>query len=197
MSKLGLVICASMLWAQTAHATVAIELSGPELAAVSDVIVHARVVSVGGHVQLNPLRVFTDAELDVIEGVKGVAPGQRIHVTFPGGVHNGLGMYVSGQVALTADQECVIFLSRTSDGRYFPSAMRQGYFAVQKRDYDGVRLGVKNTSGLALMQRHGPSQTLNEIPQRLVRPLGQVLEEIRADVKTSASIDPKSIIGGR
>jgi nitrous oxidase accessory protein NosD len=183
--------------ARPAHATVAVELGGPELAALSDVIVHARVVALGGHVQLNPLRVFTDADLEVIEGIKGASAGDRVHVSYPGGVHNGLGMFVSGQVALSANQECVIYLKRATSGAFIPAAMRQGFFAVTKRDYDGVRLGVKNTAGIALLQRGGGMQRLNETPKQLVRPLGDVLTDIRADLKLAAKIDRQTLMGAR
>lgn len=188
---------AIVLWARVAQATVAVELGGPELVALSDVIVHARVVALGGHVQLNPTRVFTDADLQVIEGVKGARAGELLHVTFPGGVHSGIGMYVSGQVTLNAQTECVIYLRRANEGKLIPAAMRQGFFAVQRRDYDGVRVGVKNTAGLALLQRKGKVQTLNETPKLLVRPLGQVLEEIRSDMKAAEALDPNAIVGGR
>lgn len=193
----GLAGALVFLAAGSAHATVAVELGGPELASLSDVIVHARVVTLSGHVSLNPMRVFTDADLQVIESVKGATAGEVLHVSYPGGVHNGIGMYVSGQVTLAPDQECVIYLRRSSEGTLIPSAMRQGYLAVQRREYDGVRVGVKNTSGLALLQRNGSVQRLNETPKLLVRPLAQLMDEIRADMKISEHLEPNAIVGGR
>ncbi len=188
--SLGIALATLPFFARGAEATVAVALGGPELAAISDVIVHARVISVGGHTTMKPLRVFTDAELEVIEPLKGAGVGEHLHVSYPGGVADGLGMMVSGQVALQAQSECVIYLKRMASGALIPAAMTQGYFTVQRRAYDGVRVGYKNTSGLALVEGRGVLQHLNDKPQELVRPLGQVLDDIRADLVSAQKVDP-------
>lgn len=171
-----------------ARATTMLELSGPELALRSDAIVHARVVHLGGHVT-DQARVFTDAELEVLDGLKGVATGARIRLSYPGGVHGGLGMFVSGQIALEQDSECVVYLSRGPGGVFAPAAMRQGFFSVRRRAYDGVREALRTTEGITLVRRDPKLPGMvsyDDTPKAQKATLLNVLSDIRADLRVAA-----------
>jgi hypothetical protein len=197
MSKAA-VFLLCIAFVQPALATVVLDLTGPELAAVSDAIVHARVISV--RAQATPdARVLTTAEIEVIEGLKGASAGTRLRVIYPGGVASGLGMLVSGQVALSENTECVIYLTKHDNGAFLPAAMTLGYFSVDKRDYDGVRMAQRSTAGVTLVRRvrvAGQVQTVVQEPRALRSPLTILLSDIRKDLQAARTIKREDIIGG-
>ncbi len=187
-----------LLFSPHANATVVLDLSGPELAAVSDAIVHARVLRVSA--QATPdARVFTTAEIEVIEGLKGASAGTRMKVVYPGGVATGLGMLISGQVALDENSECVIFLTKNDEQSFMPSALTLGFFAIKRRDYDGVRVALRSTRNLTLVRRikvAGQLQTVIGEPRDVRSPLDVVLSDIRKDMVASKALDRDRILGG-
>lgn len=181
----------------SAQATVAIALDGPELAAVSDVIVHARVMKVSGHVDSSTNRVFTDALLEVVLPLKGSTVGTTLAVTYPGGEVNGLGMMVSGQIKLHENKEYVLYLSRISSGELIPAAMRQGFYEVVLRDYDGVRMAHRSMQGLSLVKRakgSGLTQVVST-PTPLQVPLQTLVADIKRDLSAAAKLDRTQLIG--
>lgn len=183
--------------APVARATVVMDLTGPELAAVSDAIVHARVLSVKAEATPDA-RVMTTAELEVIEGLKGVGAGARVRVVYPGGVAKGLGMLVSGQLALEENSECVLYLSRNDASSFIPAAMTLGYFAIKKRDYDGVRIARRTTNGITLVRRvrvAGQVQTVVAEPRDVRAPLTTVLSDIRQDLTAAKVLKREAILG--
>lgn len=182
--------------ATNADATVVMGLTGAELAAVSDAIVHARVIKVTTEATPDA-RVLTTAELEVIDGLKGVSAGSRVRIVYPGGVARGLGMLVSGQIALSENSECVIYLMRNDDA-FLPAAMTLGYFKISKREYDGVRIAQQSTQGLTLVRRMrvgGRMQTVEQSPRELTAPLTAILADIRHDLELARTLDRRVILG--
>ncbi|MCC6809717.1 MAG: hypothetical protein IT381_19975 [Deltaproteobacteria bacterium] len=183
---------------RSAAATVVLDLDGPELAAVADAIVHARVISVEA-IASNEGRVITTAVLEVIEGLKGVDTGRRVRVIYPGGVARHLGMLVSGQIALNENTEVVLYLQKNEGDSYLPAAMSLGYFAITRRDYDGVRIAARDTSGITLVRHakiRGVTQTVVAEPRALRAPLTTVLDDIRKDLEVARRFPKDYVIGG-
>ncbi len=195
-----LFLCLSISMSSRAHATTVMDLSGPELAAISDVIIHARVLSLSGHIT-EQARVFTDADLLVIEGLKGVPTGARLKLSYPGGTWRGLGTLVSGQVSLKEGRECVLYLQHAEAGDgYVLSGMRLGFYDVAPREYDGVRIARLSTAGLTLVRRErvlGRFETFIKPGRQISRPLGTVLEQIREDLSTAQRLSKSAILGGQ
>lgn len=189
-------LMAGVMSVATAQATVAIALNGPELAAVSDSIVHGRVVNLTGHVDSQSNRVFTDAEIEVLSPLKGASIGTRIRVSYPGGVWGGLGMVVAGQIQLKADHEYVLYLRQHPRGEFMPAAMRQGFYEIQRREYDGIRIAYRSLNGLSLVKRNqGPGfSQVAAVPTPMDVPLTTLLDDIRRDLLAASKLDRDAIL---
>jgi hypothetical protein len=125
--------------ALAAYGAVAPSLTIEELAARSEIIVHARVGRSWTAWDPGRKYIWTHHELQVIDPIRGgFGP---VVVSEPGGFLNGIGMRFSGAVEYTAGEEAVLFLYRTPIGYYRASGMGQGKIAVGRdRRARGARL---------------------------------------------------------
>jgi hypothetical protein len=181
------------------HATVVMDLTGPELAAVADVIVHARVEKVSGHLDAQS-RVFTDADLLVLDGLKGAEKNARLRMSFPGGSWQGLGMLVSGQVSLHEGREYLLYLHRTPAGHFIPAGMRLGQYVVEKRESDGVEMARMSSEGLTLVRKqkvHGAMRMVVSDERIVSKTLAAVLADIRRDILASRKLSRDAIVGSQ
>lgn len=186
-----------LLVALPARGTQVLDLTGPELVVVSDAIVHARVLDVRA-IATNEGRVVTEASLEVLEGLKGLQPGARIKVVYPGGQAKALGMLVSGQIALRPGGECVLYLVH-NNGVFTPSALSLGYFNVTQ-GHDGRRVARRNTHGLTLVRRvrvAGMMQTVVREGDEVRAPLSSVVEGIRKDLLLAKRLDRDTVLRGK
>jgi hypothetical protein len=74
-------------------------------------------------------RIVTDVEIRIASVWRGTAP-QRVKVTVPGGVVGDLGQRVDGMASFTPGEEVVVFVGRSSDGRWRVNGAAQGKFKV-------------------------------------------------------------------
>ena len=63
--------------------------------------------------------IVTVVRIQVLETLGGSAPGDELVVRVLGGVLDGIGLSVSDMPAFRADEETVLFLKRSNDGKTF------------------------------------------------------------------------------
>jgi hypothetical protein len=123
-----LVLLAALATASPAFAAQAVAASVEELARASDVVVRGRVVSTTA--RWSDGRIYTYAEVEVSDSLRGSAPA-RVTVVTPGGEVGDLGQRVDGAAIFTSGEEVVVFLGKPQAGRYRVSGLAQGKFAIE------------------------------------------------------------------
>jgi len=174
---LVLVLGTGLLWSGSARATLAEALELETLVERSDDIVVARVVAKSS--RWLGERIVTDVVLEVSEVAKGeVSEGERVEVLLLGGAVGELGMRVSGEAALEAGHEYVLFL-RQWNGTRRPVGMAQGALPVQR---GGTQPMVQPGAGGLSLVRRSSTGTLAHAEPALSepRPLADLLAAIRA-----------------
>ncbi len=125
----GFLVASSVAWATTL-----IALDVPGLTQVSDVVLRGRVTKVEPQWSQDKTRIFTVAQVEVLQPLKGDV-GAVAQVTQPGGEIGDVGQRVSGVAKFTVGEEVVLFLERR--GPFFTvTGMAQGKFTVE-RSSDG------------------------------------------------------------
>lgn len=114
-----------------AHATTLLALDVPGLATRSDAVVRGRVVSTRARITGDGARIMTDAEIDVLEVLKGPAAA-HVTVMQPGGVVGDVGQVVHGVAAFVPGEEVVVFLEARG-ARATVTGMLQGRFVVDRQ----------------------------------------------------------------
>lgn len=172
----GLVALATAGWATTLVA-----LDVPGLTQVSDVVLRGRVTKVEPRWSGDRARIFTFAEVELLQPLKGDAQ-KTVQVTQPGGVIGDVGQHVAGVATFTPGEEVVLFLERR--GPYFTvTGMVQGKFKVE-RSADGKATARQSDELDALL--------LDPVThQPTVRPaLALPLESLEALVRKSVGPSP-------
>ncbi|MBI3665644.1 MAG: hypothetical protein HY236_05355 [Acidobacteria bacterium] len=129
-------------------------MSLEDLSDRSDLIVQARCVRTWAAWDAQKQIIWTHAELELQAGLKG-APSQRIVVSEPGGMVDGIGVLVEGVPHYQAGEEVVVFLYRTPGGLLRTRGLGQGKFTVFADRTTGA-LAVRNNAGrLGLVSPQG------------------------------------------
>ncbi len=124
------VLASAPVWATT---MLALDLAA--LTRSSDAVVHGRVARVESRWTGDKLRIVTDAEIEVIDAVKGEV-GKTVRLVSPGGVVGDIGQKVHGSPNFTRGEEVVVFLEARPGGTFLVTGMSQGKFRVE-RSSDG------------------------------------------------------------
>jgi hypothetical protein len=95
-------------------------------------------------------RVYTDAQLGVLECVKGRC-GASLVIRQLGGELDGEGVVVAGNADLVAGSEVVVMLRARRDGTFAPVGMAQGVFRVERDAAGTPRALVRDTRDLVLV----------------------------------------------
>jgi len=103
-------------------------------------ILRVRCLSTAAEIDSDRNRVFTRTQFEVLETIKGPAPGDgRIDLVLPGGRVDGLTQVVPGMPVFREQEEIVLFLTALSDtGSPWPMGLYQGCYGV-RTDSDGQR----------------------------------------------------------
>jgi hypothetical protein len=126
--------------ADAALAALADQASVEELARTSDAVVRGRVERRTS--RMVGRRIVTDVEIQTTATWRGAAP-RRLTVTVPGGVVGDLGQRVDGVATFTEGEEVVVFVERSSDGRWRVNGAAQGKFKVEAAEARPSLDGVK------------------------------------------------------
>jgi hypothetical protein len=110
-----------------AHAALGSQASVEDLARTSDAVVRGTVERQAS--RMVGKRIVTDVEIRIAAVWRGTAP-KRVKVTVPGGVVGDLGQRVDGMASFTPGEEVVVFVGRSSDGRWRVNGAAQGKFKV-------------------------------------------------------------------
>lgn len=151
---LATAVCAAL----PALASVVVAQSIEELTQAAPLVVRGRVGQVQASWDEGERRIWTRAELSVLETVKGAAP-QTILVRQPGGEVGDKGQRVEGVAKFTPGEEAVFFLETVPDeaGVYTVYALGAGKVAFEKSKVGEVR-AVRHLDGLAFYQLGGPKK---------------------------------------
>lgn len=120
------------LLASPALATTLVALDVPGLTKLSDVVVRARVNKVEAKWNGDRTRIFTHAQLQTVEVLKGNA-STEVTAIQPGGEVGELGQIVHGTAKFTPGEELVVFLERRGPF-YTVTGMVQGKFVLVSGD---------------------------------------------------------------
>jgi hypothetical protein len=85
----------------------------------SDLVIHGRTLDQHCEWTADGRWIVTLVRIQVLETLGGSAPGDKLVVRVLGGVLDGIGLSVSDLPAFRVDEETVLFLKRSSDGRTF------------------------------------------------------------------------------
>lgn len=157
------------LLAGSCWATTLAQLSLASMVAQSTSVVRARVN--GASAAQRASGIYTYFRLEVLETMKGVAPGE---VAVPGGTLGGVRQIVAGAPKLENGHEYVLFLWTSPSGLTQVIGLTQGVFRV-----------VRNASGEATVVRAASTEPMLDAAGRPVRDetLTLTLEALRAAVR--------------
>lgn len=118
--------------APMAGASVVLQRSIEEVAFDSPLIVRGTVKSVESRWDREHRRIYTYAEIRIIEGLKG-QPSQTIWVRQPGGIVDDVGQRVEGAAAFEPGEDVVVFLQpRAEEAVFVLSGMAAGKVLLTK-----------------------------------------------------------------
>lgn len=160
-----------------AHATSVVALDDEGLVRNSSIIGVAQVLRT--HTESSDRGVFTIAELQFYQGLKGVQANDVVAVQIPGGpMGNGMVMRVSGAPQMKTGQLFLTFLHEHG-GVFKTTAMSLGVMPIVI-DANGVSRVLQRTDGLAFVSPDG-----GVVPPRVRvnnQPLNDVLDHFRGIV---------------
>lgn len=138
-----------------AEAATVLALTVEELAAGSDRVVRARVVSQQTEVDADRGFVHRLTTLEILEDIRGEGPA-RVVLRQLGGEAGGAGLFLSGDADLSPGEEVVLFLSARREGATVVHlhGLSLGRFRIE-RDAGGPVLAVRSLSGLNLVRPDG------------------------------------------
>ncbi|MBL9037993.1 MAG: hypothetical protein JNG84_05700 [Archangium sp.] len=168
----------------SALATTMVSLDVPALARSSALVVRGTVVRVEARWNGDRTRIFTEAEVQVAEVLKG-APVKSIIVRQPGGEVGDIGQRVHGVARFEEGVEQVLFLERRGP-LYTVTGMAQGAFTLHA---EGTQLVAKQptTDELALVDS-ATHQPVAHAP--IAMPYPALVALVRASASTGAPASP-------
>lgn len=176
-----------MMTSTLAHATSVVALDDEGLVRSSSIIGVAQVLRT--HTESSSAGVFTVAELQFYQSLKGVKRHDVVAVQIPGGpMGNGMVMRVAGAPEMKTGQLFLAFLHEHG-GVLKTTAMSLGVMPILI-DANGVSRVVQRTDGLSFVEPGGAV-----VPSRVRvnnRPLDEVLEHFRGiiDRQGATPVDP-------
>jgi hypothetical protein len=142
----GLALGLAALLLATPTAALMREIPLPTLAATSDAIVSAHVVSRQSHWLASPHIIVTDVRLHVDEAWSGaLARGDEISLRVEGGIVGRIRMWSEHQPIFAVGEQVVLFLSRGES--WSVNGLEQGRYAVHEgrtRDWQGRTLSLES-----------------------------------------------------
>lgn len=192
-----------------AHATSLLEARVPEMAARSERVVLARVVSVRSDkvdttrergVVVKGARVVTTTELQVIRTLKGAETPTVVTLAELGGTAGEgtqrITQTIHGMPSWRAGEEVVVFLERTDTGRLVVSSLSRGKYTVERRA-DGQVIVTRAADDLFVVGRHRkPDRYFLGAPASDERMTLSQLEDLVAG-RTPRPAPPKVLRGPR
>lgn len=177
------------LFADAAKATSFVDQPFPDTVQEAPVIVHGRVGT--SHAdwstgQDGTRRIYTFFDLEVLEVLKGAAPGNSLTMRELGGEKDGLGMQVAGSAQFSPDEDVVVFLGprNSVDNSYDVWGMSMGKYNLNKGE-DGQEYlqgaGISGSDDHVLLGGQPDTQ----------RPQKWTLDALRRLVQAQASAPPK------
>ena len=112
-----------------ARGTTLVRMSLDQMGQAADTIVRGRCISASSRWEAGA--IWTFAEVDVVEALKG-SPPARIQVRLPGGRVGHLATKVEDAPRLQPGEEKILFLERTRAGDYSVTAWVEGAFRIRK-----------------------------------------------------------------
>lgn len=180
-----------LLSGSAALATTLLAADVPLLTQSSEVIVRGTIVRVQARLSGDGARVFTEAELAVVEALKG-EPGPSLIATQPGGVVGDVGQWIDGVATFREGDEVVLFLERRGP-RYTVTGMAQGLYRIE-RPQGGAALAVPQAAHAELVDPStGKSGTRDERPVPLEALLQQIRSLSRGGTIAPATKPPKAL----
>ena len=122
-----------------ANATTMVHLSTDQLVDASDLVVRGTVTEVWTEPDAQG-RIWTRAQVEVLDVLKGDADAEAVVVDQPGGDWGGMHTTVYSVARFSRGEDAVLFLEQSSDGRITPVGMFQGKFTVQLDPYSQVEV---------------------------------------------------------
>jgi hypothetical protein len=129
-----------------AIATTLLRMSLQQMAASADLVVRGRCVNVESHWENGA--IWTIAEIDVTESLKGASP-LHIRVRSPGGRVGHIVSHVDSTPKIREGQDDVLFLQKNRLGDYSVTAWAEGMFHV-RRAADGQETVRQASSDIAV-----------------------------------------------
>jgi hypothetical protein len=169
-------------------------LSLEELTSKSSIIIRGKVIALSSRWNEERTQILTDVTIEVSDYIKGESQGAELTIRVPGGVVEGIGMWVSDVPSFEEGQEVVLFLF----GNDFEVVGGfQGKFTVEKGMVLEVGLPVEEfISGVRQTMKGSPPSWAREKPLSRFLPEATALSgkegsfsEIRS---TSVFLQPKS-----
>ncbi len=111
------------------YATTLLRMNLAQIARAADTIVRAKCV--GTSTRWDAGAIWTFAEIDVVETLKG-SPSAQLIVRLPGGRVGNLVSHVEDAPRLSVGEEKVLFLERNSAGDYSVTGWVEGSFRIRK-----------------------------------------------------------------
>jgi hypothetical protein len=167
---LGLTLFSTLGTATPASATTLRRLELPEMVAVSDRIVHARVVRNRVYWNADHTRIFTDTDFDVIADAKGMGPN-KLTITQLGGRIDPIDVQVEGTPTFAVGEETILFTQLHPNGQRLIVGMSQGVMRISEDASTGAKVATSQVPGNVTF--------VGGRPQRGGAPLDVMLDQIR------------------
>jgi hypothetical protein len=159
------------------RATTLARLSLDQLAAGSDAVAHVRIA--GARSRWENGSIWTVAEVEVLETMKGQLPGE-IAVRLPGGRVGHLTTTVDGTPKFNPGDEAVVFLERSPAGGFTVAGWVEGTFRISRDPRTGRETVTQDSSAFAVFDRATRTfrtEGIHRMP----------IEEFRARIATSVA----------
>ena len=148
--RIILLLFPALVFLPTIRATTLARLSLDQLAAGSDAV--ARVRYAGARSRWENGSIWTVAEVEVLETMKGHLPGE-IAVRLPGGRVGHLTAIVDGTPKFNPGDEAVVFLQRSRAGGFTVAGWVEGTFRISHDPRSGRETVTQDSSAFAVFDR--------------------------------------------
>jgi hypothetical protein len=148
--RIILLLLPALVFLPTIRATTLARLSLDQLAAGSDAV--ARVRYAGARSRWENGSIWTVAEVEVLETMKGHLPGE-IAVRLPGGRVGHLTAIVDGTPKFNPGDEAVVFLQLSSAGGFTVAGWVEGTFRISHDPRNGRETVTQDSSAFAVFDR--------------------------------------------
>jgi hypothetical protein len=175
--RIILLLLPALVFLPTIRATTLARLSLDQLAAGSDAV--ARVRFAGARSRWENGSIWTVAEVEVLETMKGHLPGE-IAVRLPGGRVGHLTAIVDGTPKFNPGDEAVVFLQRSRAGGFTVAGWVEGTFRISHDPRSGRETVTQDSSAFAVFDRATRTFRTEGIRQ-------MPIEEFRARIAASVA----------